>query len=252
MLKKRIIPIQLLMNDHLVKSKQFTDFRNVGDPVKSSSVYNSQYADELILLNIDRNSTDIEKLAKYIKRIAEVCFMPLSIGGGIRSFEDAQFLIKNGADKVVINSLAYTRPEILKKIADNYGTQALIVGIDVRQNGAEYKLYSHCGIRHEPVDLLEHIKNCIANGAGEIFIQSIDNDGMTQGYDINLIKFVHDNVDVPVIAAGGSGNYEHLKEVFLKTDVSAVACGSLFNFSDSNPIRAKAFLRNYDIPFKEV
>lgn len=252
MLKKRIIPIQLLMNDRLVKSTQFDNFRDVGDPVKSSSVYNSQYADELILLNIDRSSAGVEKLAKYIKAVSEVCFMPLAIGGGIRSFEDARFLIKNGADKVVVNSLAYDAPNDLRKIAEHFGTQALVVGVDVRRGSFGYELYSNCGGKRRPYDLLEHIEKAVKYGAGEIFIQSIDKDGMMSGYDIDLIKMVNEYVDLPVIAAGGSGNYDQLKDVFLQTNVSAVACGSLFNFSDSNPMRAKAFLGNYDLPFKKV
>jgi cyclase len=252
MLKKRIIPIQLLLADELVKSKQFSAFRSVGDPVKSSAVYNSQTADELILINIERGSHGVEQLAKFLTRIAEVCFMPLCVGGGIRNFEDAQFLIANGADKVIVNSIAYKGEETLRQIADCYGTQALVVGIDVRKEQEQYILYSHCGTQKQEINLQTHLKNVLHYGAGEIFIQSIDRDGCMGGYDLQLIKYVHDQVNLPVIAAGGSGNYEHLKEVFLQTDASAVACGSLFNFSDSNPIRAKAFLKNYNIPFKEV
>lgn len=254
MLKKRIIPIQLLLNDRLVKTVNFDHYRDVGDPVASSRVYNSQYADELIFLNINRNATSINPLLKILEDISEVCFMPLALGGGIRSIEDTLCLIRNGADKVVLNSVCYNNKDIISKIAAHFGSQAVIVAIDVRWNDKEkqYRLYSKCGSDLEPVSLVDHINNCVKAGAGEILIQSIDHDGKMQGFDIHLIKQVVSQVNIPVIACGGSGNYEHLRDVFMLTDVSAVACGSIFNFSDSNLIRAKAFLSNYNLLFKIV
>jgi cyclase len=254
MLKRRIIPMQLLLDGRLVKTVKFDKWRDVGDPVKSSAVYNSQYADELIFLNISRTDRSVKGLAEVIDGVSKVSFMPMSVGGGINSAEDAAFLILNGADKIVINSAAYKKGDVITATANRFGAQAVIVAIDASWNDeqGEYVLYSHCGQRPQRLALEDHIRHCITAGAGEIMIQSIDRDGTMAGYDIPLIKRTMDCSTVPVIAAGGSGNYEHLKAVFLETDVSAVACGSLFNFSDSNPIRAKAFLSNYGIVFKVV
>ncbi len=252
MLKKRIIPVQLLLNNRLVKSVKFNEYRDVGDPVSSSHVYNSQYADELIFLNIDKNPTGIEPLEAVLESVSEVCFMPLSVGGGVRNYKDAATLIKRGADKVVINTICYDKPQIISEIANNFGNQAVIVAIDVKKNIEGYSLYSNCGRTMESVPLEEHCNNCINAGAGEILIQSIDQDGTMQGYDLELMRHIKNIVDIPIIALGGAGNYLHLRDVFLESNVSAVACGSLFNFSDSNLIRAKAFLSNYNLDFKIV
>lgn len=254
MLKKRIIPVQLLLDGRLVKTRQFGAYRDVGDPVASSRVYNAQNADELVFLNINRSARDIEPLLILLERVSAVSFMPLSLGGGITSFDSAARLIRSGADKVVLNSAAYRDPELITRIADSFGSQAVIVGLDARLNAdsGEYTLFSDCGRAAEAVSLDAHLERVIAAGAGEIFVNSIDRDGMMNGYDIPLLKKVASAVPIPVIGCGGAGHYNHLKDAFLESRVSALACGSLFNFTDSNPIRAKAFLTNYGIPFKIV
>lgn len=254
MLKKRIIPLQLLYRDRLVKSVNFNHFRDVGDPVASSKVYNSQYADELIILNIDREERNIKALLKWISPIATECFMPLTFGGGISTYEDATLLFNNGADKVVLNSICYKTPEVIDQIAKKFGTQAIIVAIDVFKDPKtqQYHLLSDCGRYQQSVCLFEHLKQCIIYGAGEILLQSVDRDGKMTGFDLTLIHQISSVISVPLIACGGAGNYTHMQEVFEKTDVNAVACGSIFNFTDSNLIRAKAFLQNYDIAFKQV
>jgi cyclase len=254
LLKKRIIPIQLLLDGRLVKTVQFGSWRDVGDPVKSSSVYNSQYADELIFLNIARNARTIEPLLSLIDEVSRVCFMPLSIGGGITTAQDAAELIRTGADKIVLNSIAYQDRSVITETAERFGSQAVIVSIDARfdPDAGDYQLFSDCGRIRQHLTLEAHVERCVQAGAGEIMIQSIDRDGTMQGYDLELIRRVQAVSPAPVIAAGGSGNYEHLKDVFVERDVAAAACGSLFNFSDSNPIRAKAFLSNYGLRFKVV
>ncbi len=254
MLKKRIIPVQLLLDGRLVKTRQFGTYRDVGDPVSSSRVYNAQNADELVLLNINRSARNVEPLVDLLERVSAVSFMPLSLGGGITSVESAARLIRSGADKVVLNSAAYRNPELISGIADSFGSQAVIVSVDARLDAAsgEYRLYSDCGRVAEDASLESHLERIIAAGAGEIMVNSIDRDGMMAGYDIPLLKAVAAAVKVPVIGCGGAGNYNHLKDAFLESNVSALACGSLFNFTDSNPIRAKAFLTNYGIPFKTV
>lgn len=253
MLKKRIIPVQLLLNNRLVKTVRFGEFRDVGDPVKSSAVYSSQYADELVFLNIARDQSSVKPLADVIARVSEVSFMPLAVGGGIRSFEDAAFLIKHGADKVVINSAAYRDKGMITRISDRFGAQAVVVSIDARRStGGGYVLKSACGTVTEDITLAGHIRACEDAGAGEFFVQSIDQDGTMAGFDIPLIREACRSATVPVIGCGGSGDYNQLRDAFLETNVSALACGSLFNFSDSNPIRAKAFLSNHGLAFKVV
>ncbi|QOZ78432.1 imidazole glycerol phosphate synthase subunit HisF [Bradyrhizobium sp. CCBAU 53351] len=254
MLKKRIIPIQLLMDGRLVKTRRFLNWRDVGDPVKSSAVYNSQYADELIFLNISRQSRSIDDLKRVIAAVSKVSFMPIAMGGGIQTASDAAELILTGADKIVVNTVAYRNMRIISETADRFGAQAVVASVDALrdEHTGEYCLMSDRGERREFVTLETHVRSLISAGAGEIMIQSIDRDGMMIGYDIDLVRRVTAISTIPVIAAGGSGNYHHLKSLFETTNVSAAACGSLFNFSDSNPIRAKAFLTNYGIPFKVV
>ncbi|MBO6899847.1 MAG: imidazole glycerol phosphate synthase subunit HisF [Rhizobiaceae bacterium] len=246
--------MQLLLDGRLVKTIRFDGKRDVGDPVKSSAVYNSQYADELIFLNISRERRSVNDLQKVITEVSKVSFMPMAMGGGIGSAEDAANLILNGADKVVVNSVAYDRKEVISRTADTFGAQAVIVCIDVRYDAEkqDYVLYSDCGRRAEHITLEEHVEAVIAAGAGEVMIQSIDRDGTMKGFDIDVTRRVAAVSTAPVIAAGGSGNYDQMKDCFLETGVSALACGSLFNFSDSNPIRAKAFLSNHGLNFKKV
>ena len=254
LLKKRIIPVQLLLDDRLVKTRQFGSHRDVGDPVASSKVYNAQNADELVFLNINRSSRHVEPLLSVLERVSAVSFMPLSLGGGITTFDAARRLIRSGADKVVLNSAAYRGPSLISRVADSFGSQAVIVSVDVRRDDESggYALYSNCGRVAEGVGLDEHLERVTAAGAGEVLINSIDRDGTMTGYDISLLRQVSETVGVPVIGCGGAGHYNHLKDAFLDTGVSALACGSLFNFTDSNPIRAKAFLTNYGLAFKSV
>ena len=254
MLKKRIIPVQLLHEGRLVKPVKFAEWRDVGDPVKSSAVYNSTLADELIFLNIARDNRSIEALGTIIKKVSEVIFMPLAMGGGIASAADASFLILNGADKIVLNTRAYTNPEIITETAERFGAQSVVVSIDVRRDDAtgDYALYSDCGRQLRRLSLEEHVANVEKAGAGEIVIQSIDREGTMSGFDIPLIQRTMKATKLPVIATGGSGSIDQLREAFLETDVGAIACGSLFNFSDTNPMRAKAFLTNHGLPFKVV
>lgn len=251
MLKRRIIPIELLWGGRLVKTRVFDAPRDVGDPVKSSKVYSDQDADELVLLQIDRGERRMAPLVDAVKRIAEHCFVPLTVGGGISCIEDAAQLFDAGADKVLVNSVAYREPQVLAAIAERYGRQAVVVGIDVRLENGTYALYSDCGLRREAVALGEHIAAVVAVGAGELMVQCIDRDGTMEGYDTALLQLVVADSSVPVIAAAGAGHFLHLKEAF-DVGADAAACGSLFNFGDNNPLRAKAFLKNHGIPLKRI
>lgn len=251
MLKRRIIPIELLDDGRLVKTTGFSAPRDVGDPVKSSQVYSDQDADELLLLNIDRDHRDVITLVEVVTRIARECFVPLTVGGGIRCLGDAVRLFAAGADKVLVNTVAYSQPNLVKEIGSRYGQQAIVVGIDVRADATRYVLFSDCGRRKEEVSLSEHLDAVVAAGAGEVMIQSIDRDGTMVGYDLELLQTVIGLSPIPVITAGGAGDFLHLKQAF-DAGTDAAACGSLFNFGDNNPLRAKAFLKNYNIPLKRI
>jgi cyclase len=252
MLKRRIIPVELLHQGRLVKTVAFGTFRDVGDPVKSSQVYSDQDADELILLNIDRENRDVNETVRYLRKITSKCFMPISVGGGIRTIEDAKVLFDAGADKVVVNSVAYSDTAMLSAIVRRWGSQALVISVDVSRNSeGQYVLKSDCGRKEEKAGLIEHIKAMINFGAGEVLINSIDNDGVMNGYDCTLISLVRPVCSIPLIICGGAGHYMHLKDA-LELGVNAVACGSLFNFGDNNPLRIKAFLKNYNVPLKHI
>ncbi len=240
MLAKRVIPIQLLLDGRLVKTRKFGEWRHVGTPVKSAAVYNSGHADEILLLDIGGTISP-----ETVADVSRVCSVPLSVGGGISSVAQAKELLWSGADRIVVNSVAYENPDAVSAIASTFGAQSIVVSIDV--DGG--RLFANRILRN--VSLSEHVRRCIDAGAGEIMIQSIERDGTMGGFDIELTRMVMEMSSVPVIAAGGSGNYEHLREVF-ETGVAAVACGSLFNFSDSNPIRAKNYLSNHGLNFRTV
>jgi len=254
MLKKRIIPVQLLLNNRLVKTKIFDKYLDVGNPIKSSKIYNDSDADELIFLNIERKSRSIKPLLDILEEVSKVCFMPLSLGGGIKNIDDLKSLFRNGADKVIINSSVYENYNFIKTASDLYGKQSIVISIDAKKNleNKNYDLFSECGTKKELISLAKHLEYCEKAGAGEIFVNSIDQDGLMQGYDIELISKVANNCNLPIIGCGGAGNFKHMKDAFQITNVNALACGSLFNFGDNNPIRAKSFLQNYNLNFKIV
>jgi imidazole glycerol-phosphate synthase subunit HisF len=251
MLKRRIIPIELLWSNRLVKTRAFDSPRDVGDPVKSSKVYSDQDADELVLLQIDRDDRRPEQLVDAVRRIAKHCFIPFTVGGGITNIEDAASLFEAGADKVLLNSVTYRHPKVISAIAERYGRQAVVVGIDVLAVGRDYIVYSDRGRQSEAVSLEAHIAAVVAAGAGELLVQSIKCDGVMEGYDLALIKRVIACSPIPVIVAGGAGHFLHLKEAF-EAGADATACGSLFNFGDNSPLRAKAFLKNHGIALKRI
>jgi len=186
-----------------------------------------------------------------VERIAQECFVPLTVGGGIRCLDDAAQLFAAGADKILLNSITYVEPGLIAEIGARYGQQAVVVGVDARTEEYGFVLYSDCGRKREAASLPQHLEAVIAAGAAEIIVQSMDKDGTMSGYDLTLIQSVIAISPVPVIAAGGAGDFIHLKQAF-DVGADAAACGSLFNFGDNNPLRAKAFLKNYSIPLKRI
>ena len=247
MLKKRIIPLLLLMDDRLVKTVNFNNFKDVGNPVSSAKIFSNSDADELILLNINRENRMSSSLIPVLKEISEECFIPISVGGGINSFNDASEIIKNGADKIIINSICYENYNFVKSLANKLGRQAVVASIDVKKINNKYVLFSNCGKKLNQISLEEHISKLIKNNVGEIMINSIDCEGTMSGPDLDLVMQVTNISNVPIIYSSGVGNYDHIKDIFKISEVSAVACGSLFNFTDSNPIRVNSYLKNYNI-----
>ena len=248
MLKKRIIPLLLLSKARMVKGKQFTQFRDTGDAVSAARIYNAQNADELIFLDIDanRDGSSFDVLEETVKRVAAECFMPLTVGGGIDSVDKIRRLLLAGADKVAITTAAHTDPDLINAAASLFGRQCLVVGLDIKQQ----HLYTHCGTQQSTHSLQDFVQDMTARGAGEFLINSIDNDGMMAGYDLELVNEVRRHTDRPLIIAGGAGTFMHLVDAFKQTSVDAVACASLFHFGDNNPIRARSYLLNQNIPMK--
>ncbi len=252
MLKKRIIPTLLLRNGRMVKGVNFDNYRDTGDPVFASRVYNSQYVDELVFLDIDATNESRETNAQIIEKVSMECFMPLTIGGGVNSIQTIRKLLNSGADKVVINSAAYSKPELITQGAEMFGSQCIVLGVDVKKEDGQYVLYRNSGKVKCDVGLLEHIKKMESLGAGEVFLNDISNDGKMSGYDHDLIKLVSEAVNVPVVACGGAGNFKHLEDAYNETGVDALAMASIYHFGDNNPIRARAYLMNHQIDIKKV
>ena len=252
MLKRRLIPVLLLKQGRMVKGRQFRDYRDTGDPVSAARIYNAQKADELALLDIDASHENRGTLIRIIERVSSECFMPFTVGGGVRSVEDVRKLLKAGADKVLINTAAAETPQFVAEAANVFGKQCIVVGVDAKREGDRYRVYVHGARSATDLDLVEHIRCMEQMGAGEIFLNSIDHDGMMNGYDHDLLNLVVGTTTLPVIASGGAGNFQHLVDAFTQCGAHAVACASLFHFGDNNPIRARSFLKNEGIPVKNV
>ncbi len=238
----RVIPCLLLRDRGLVKTVKFKSDVYVGDPVNAVRIFNDKEVDELILLDIDATREGRGPDFEVIAEIAGECFMPVAYGGGINSFSDVQRVIRSGIEKVVINSAAYGNLDVVRESSATYGAQAVVGAIDVRKPLlGGYKLYSRSGMDEQKVKLTAHVEALVGAGAGEIFVNSIDRDGVMGGYDVDLIRQVCAATNTPVIASGGAGTVPHLIEAVEKGGASAVAAGSMFVFHG----RHKAVLINY-------
>lgn len=251
MLKRRVIPLELWKKGRLVKTVRFGESRDVGDPVKSSQVYSDQDADELMVLNIEGPDGDFYEFARTVSRMAACCFVPLTVGGGIREKGHADALFASGADKVLVNTVAYEHPNVVNQIANKYGSQAVVAGIDYSGDSGSLSLLSSGGRKVQKVTLQGHLANLKSAGAGEIMLQSVDRDGVMAGYDLFLLREVAAELSMPLIIAGGAGSFADLVGAFA-AGADGAACGSLFNFGDNNPLRAKAFLKNRGVCVKKV
>ena len=242
MLSKRVIPVLLLKNKGLVKTIQFKNPTYVGDPINAVRIFNEKEIDELVFLDITASVNGTEPNYEMVQDIATECFMPFGYGGGITRIDQIKKLFQLGVEKVILNSIVYSNPNLITEAATIFGSQSIICSVDVRKNvWGKYELFSHSGSKKQKVELLSHLKNLVSYGTGEIFVNSIDKDGIMKGYDIDLIKKITESINVPVVCCGGAGSMEHLKDVFSSTQVSGLAAGSLFVFHG----RHKAVLINY-------
>ena len=250
MLKIRIIPVLLLKDKRMVKGKKFKDFKDTGEPKTAVRIYSAQDADELVFLDIDNNSSSLGNLIEIVKQASEECFMPLAAGGGISDINQVRELLKAGADKIVVNTSCVKNPSLIKEISEEFGEQCVIGSIDYKISNNLREVWIKSGKLNTNLDPLEHAKNLIKLGAGEILLNSIDRDGMMEGYDLEYADKVSREINVPLIVCGGAGNYMHLADLLNNTSISAAACASLFHFGDNNPIRARSYLKNLDIPMR--
>ena len=245
MLKIRIMPTLLLKPPSLVKGKKFDSWRRLDVPQAAIRVYNLREVDELVLVDITATREGRSPNIKLIDQLADDCFMPFAVGGGIRSIKDVGSLLASGADKVILNSAAVKRPELISEIAAEFGSQALIVSIDFRLTGDQkYEGVTHSGNNPTGLDPVSWARKVVELGAGEILLTSIDRDGTMEGFDVELTSKVAHSVSVPVIASGGAGSYQHMANVLRTGGVSAVAAASIFHFTEQTPREAKLYLRD--------
>ena len=251
MLKMRVIPCLDVTAGRVVKGVNFVDLVDAGDPVEQARLYDKEGADELCFLDITASSDNRDTLYDVVARTAEQCFMPLTVGGGVRTLEDIRKLLLAGADKTSINTAAVTRPAFVAEAAEKFGSQCIVVAIDAKQTGpGTWEIFTHGGRRGTGIDAVDWAKRMVASGAGEILLTSMDRDGTKQGFDIALTRTVADAVPVPVIASGGVGNLHHLVEGIRDGHATAVLAASIFHFGTYRIAEAKAALRQAGIPVR--
>lgn len=253
MLKVRIIPTLLWKNLGLVKGIGFDSWRRVGTIMPAVKVYNTRQVDELIVVDISATSEGRLPDFEEVREFSAECFVPLTVGGGIRSIEDIKQLLRAGADKVSINTAAYKQPELINEAADRFGSQCVVASIDARKNpDGSYRCMSWSGTQDTGQEPGEWAEEMESRGAGEILITSINRDGTMEGYDLELIKNITKRVRIPVIASGGAGNYEHLFEALDTGKAAAVAAASIFHFTEQTPQEAKNYLAARGIPVRNA
>jgi len=230
MLRVRVIPVLLFQDSGLYKTIKFKKPIYVGDPINCVRIFNEKEVDELIFLDIGATKNKKTPNLKMIKDIATECFMPFSYGGGVRTIEDAELIFKNGAEKIVLNSILFSNLKMVETISHRFGSQSIVASLDAYKGWGGYSLYSHGGTIKQKADIAFFVKDLENAGAGEIMITSIDRDGTQKGYDIDLLRIVSDNTRLPVIASGGAASLLHMREAVVDGGASAVAAGSMFVF----------------------
>lgn len=228
----RVIPCLDVKDGRVVKGVNFVDLRDAGDPVEAARLYDAAGADELCFLDITASHEGRGTLLDIVARTAEVCFMPLTVGGGVRTPDDVRALLLAGADKVGVNSAAVARPELVADMADRFGSQCIVASVDARRVGDRWEVFTHGGRHATGIDAVAHAVRLAELGAGELLVTSMDRDGTRDGYDLELTRTIAERVSVPVIASGGVGNLHHLVEGITKGHASAVLAASIFHFGD--------------------
>ena len=248
MVKVRIIPTLLYKNYGLVKGVKFDSWRRVGSLLQSIKVYSMREVDELIFLDITATHENRSPDFDLVDDFADECFMPLTVGGGVKTVENVRHLLKCGADKVAINSAAFFTPEIINTAARKFGSQCIVASIDAKKSSdGEYEVFVNSGTRPTGLSPFAFAKEMERLGAGEILLTSIDRDGTMEGYDLDLVKRVTDAVSIPVIASGGAGNCDHILDVLVKGRASAIALASIFHFTEITPLVIKNMLKQNGI-----
>ena len=251
MLAKRIIPCLDVRDGRVVKGVNFVNIRDAGDPVELAKYYSDQGADEIVFLDITATSDARDTVADVVERTAAQVFVPLTVGGGIRTVEDFQRLLRAGADKISVNSAAVARPELISEAAERFGSQCVVLAVDARSRGdGTWEVVVAGGRKPTGLDLLEWVKKGEALGAGEILLTSMDADGTKAGFDLPMTKAVTEAVGIPVIASGGCGSLSHFAEVFEETGCDAALAASLFHFGKLTVPQVKDYLRTRDIPVR--
>ena len=245
----RVIPCLDVAEGRVVKGVNFVDLKDAGDPVEQAQAYDAAGADELCFLDISASHEGRGTLIDIVRRTAEVCFMPFTVGGGVRTVEDARALLLAGADKVAVNSAAVARPEVVADIAARFGSQCCVASVDARRVGeGRWEVFTHGGRRETGIDAVEHAVRLAQLGAGELLVTSMDGDGTQAGYDLALTRAIADAVPVPVIASGGVGTLDHLVEGVVEGHASAVLAASIFHFGTHSIAEAHAALRAAGLP----
>ena len=247
----RVIPCLDVSNGRVVKGVNFVDLRDAGDPVEQAQAYDAAGADELCFLDIGASHEGRGTIIDVVRRTAEVCFMPLTVGGGVRSADDARALLLAGADKVAVNSAAVARPELVADIAARFGSQCVVASVDARRTGNRWEIFTHGGRNPTGIDALEHAVKLAELGAGELLVTSMDRDGTRDGYDLALTRAIADAVNIPVVASGGVGNLEHLVAGVREGHASAVLAASIFHFGQYSIADAHAALRAAGLPARD-
>ena len=248
MLKNRIIPCLDVKNGRVVKGINFVELKDAGDPVEQAKIYSDSGADEICFLDITASNENRETIYEVVKKHLKNCFVPLTVGGGVRSIEDINKLLNCGADKVSINTAAVQNHNLIKEAARRFGSQCIVVAIDAKKTDEnKWSVFTHGGREQTDIDAIEYAKISESNGAGEILLTSMDKDGTQSGYDIELTSKITKAINIPVIASGGVGNLDHLKDGIVKGGASAVLAASIFHFGTFSIKEAKEYLKSKNV-----